>query len=98
MTTTDNGPGRRATRDTLERIWSLLALHMLATLESGEPMRASMLAVITKFLVANGITAEKLRAQHQHAEHLRALSQEFGAVEIDDDGKVVKLPVTPQTP
>jgi len=53
-------------RDQLAKTWNLMAKHVLAILDSDETPSASMLEVCRKWLEAQGVTADTVRAWQQH--------------------------------
>ena len=85
----------------LWKLWDALAASLLQVMkkaaETGEPVRASMLNVVRAFLSDNNINADALRTAADHADAMAGLSQEFGEIEIDPDGNVVRLPTPTPT-
>jgi len=78
----------------LTELWELLLQAMLkimrAAVETGTMPRASTLGVVRAFLVDNGVCGDGLSAS-RHAEALEKLAADFGPIDIDEDGTVVRL-------
>ena len=79
-----------------DRFLEALLTIMRASAETGVIPRASTLAVVRAFLVDNGVCGDALSG-NRHAEALEKLAEDFAPIDIDDDGKVVRLPTPTPT-
>ena len=66
---------KRATREDLVELWSLLAHYLLDTLRDAQPgsLKASLINVARAFLADNGVSVESIRTPGDGAEALSGL-------------------------